>query len=319
MKTKHLTFLVILGFITFLSCKKKDNNNSNDVNVYACGGILDTVRGDYRVAFWRNGVIDTPSYLYFLNGWKGQAVVSNGDFYVPYGNGYLKNGTLIHPSHATDISELFVSEGNIYAVGVSDVDSLNQSLFYWKNGEIILIASNLGSLNRYSITVVGEDIFIAGDLGTDFGYWKNKNFTKIHGGKDTNPFVGGIVVSNSDIFAWTGNEYWQNGDRRELVINGASFGDNINCIIPNGEDVYMSTSSGGWNQPLYWKNGKPMEAGKLDSATTSSMAVVGNDIYVAGTEISNTRDRNNAVIWKNGTKQILAANAFIGTIIVEKK
>jgi hypothetical protein len=136
---------------------------------------------------------------------------------------------------------------------------------YWKNDKPVVLSST-GYLAN-SIAVSGNDVYVAG-LG--FGitypiakYWKNGSSVNLtNGSKNAN--VTAIVVSNGDVY-----------------VSGSETNDTNDTAFAK-----------------YWKNGIPIDLHDNGSASANSIAVIGNDVYVAGdTRIGN---RHYARLWKNG-------------------
>lgn len=116
----------------------------------------------------------------------------------------------------------------------------------------------------------------------------------------TDIYVAGRTVNAAGDLTAT---YWKNGVATVLGDPAATFSD-LCCIAVAGNDVYIAGNErfGGHSVAVVWKNGVAtrLSDGSSD-ATTHGIGLVGNDVYVAGTDGSYT----NAVIWKNGQEQVL--------------
>ncbi|HQW93057.1 MAG TPA: hypothetical protein PKY28_08145 [Ferruginibacter sp.] len=126
-----------------------------------------------------------------------------------------------------------------------------------------------------------------------------------------NVYIAG-TVSNGTVAVAT---YWKNGVATHLT--DGTKGAIAYAIAVSGNDVYV----GGIEQDApsgnaiikYWKNGIPTTLSMGLLAEFGSMTVVGNDVYVCGNEIDNTK--HVAKYWKNGVETKLTdgtnhANAY---------
>jgi len=161
-------------------------------------------------------------------------------------------------------------EGDHYDGGVAK---------YWKNGQAISIPLTDGSTSAVasSIAVVGSDVYVAGFELTSFTsggmgvakYWKNGQAVPLTSGSSLT-FANSIVVVGSDVY----------------VTGGAAEGTELTDGYGN---VYRNLIA------KYWKNGQVVSlTDGTNYAKASSIAIVGNDVYVAGYEGSSAK------YWKNG-------------------
>ncbi len=216
----------------------------------------------------------------------------------------------------------------------------------WKNGLPFYLPENTRSGDwadiypissktsvAYSIFISGPDVYVAGeeeisrttspypDLGTAFAtsavYWKNGNEIYLIKGPYADSYADetrSIFIFNGDVYACGALEgkYWKNGNPVEL-------GGTANSIFVSNGDVYVGgTQTDG--QPYqtyngeryrvvakYWKNGNPISlTDGSKNAYATSIAVSGNDVYVAGYEENTPGAGDNvAKYWKNGSPIVL--------------
>ncbi|HEX6848182.1 MAG TPA: PKD domain-containing protein [Chitinophagaceae bacterium] len=86
---------------------------------------------------------------------------------------------------------------------------------------------------------------------------------------------------------------------------------------PNNPVVNVYVAGMENNLPAYWKNGQMMQLDNISYGFTgTSIAVVGNDIYVAGTKNELMRNDYSAKYWKNGQAVLLGDAAGASSIVV---
>ena len=105
--------------------------------------------------------------------------------------------------------------------------------------------------------------------------------------------------------SWIGTQigkYWKNGTPF-LLIDGSQDNTLGVSIAVSGSDVYLATLFQSSTSPFhetanYWKNGNAVLLS--NNAGASSIALSGNDIYVAG------HNSSGAMYWKNGIPVLLS-------------
>lgn len=103
--------------------------------------------------------------------------------------------------------------------------------------------------------------------------------------------------------------FWINGTQQYLT-NG-TYESSANNVFKHNSDIYLAGFERNTVSPsdptelnkmaVYWKNGAmtQLTSGNTN-AEANSIAVSGNDVYVAGIEYNSTTLRQNARLWKNG-------------------
>lgn len=284
-----------------IACAGPDQVITLPVSTAVLNGNCSTDPDNNIVAYtWTK--IAGPSTFSIVNPNHSQTQVSN-----------LVAGTYVFQLKVTDAGGLFsfdtvqISVQNIINVDVYVAGQENNVATYWKNGQPVRLPSQ-SSATATSITLAGNDVYVAGDQGDFFTYgnnrakyWKNGQELFLTG--PTGAGTTCIVVHSGDVYVsgWefsgtkTVAKYWKNGQPVALT-NGTQDAE-ATCIIVIGNDVYVSGDEGGVAK--YWKNGQAISlTDGTHQAFANSIVVVGNDIYVAGSE-ENGRV-GVAKYWKNG-------------------
>jgi hypothetical protein len=209
---------------------------------------------------------------------------------------------------------------------------------YWKNGEIINLATPNDFASTKAIFVSGNDIHVVGDASAKTNiiysssigqYWKNGVVSNVENGIPAK-LLYDVVVSEGDVYICGDglnirkNElqaaYWKNGvavplDEANLRISRAR------GICVDGKDVYVAGSLNFQNTTaVYWKNGVVVTLGNpLNTSYANSVTVSGKDIYVAGGEgvnIGGTAS-GRARYWKNGVGTFLTNGLEFDSEVVD--
>jgi hypothetical protein len=322
MKKNYFLIMIVL---VFFSCQKEvstelsNNNTSSQVDVYVAG--VDSLF-DWSIFFYSTYGIPT----YWKNG--------NPVFCRPKPGGYSGGSTGTATAIAVSGNDVYLT-GYGYYCGTRSCFDRGQ---FWKNG----IVNNNLDLPDYpgSVTVSNNNIYIAGSslyldgTGGNAGYLKNEDHIELPSGA-TGAISTAIAVSGADVYVAgigiTGNanygsqnyiaKYWKNGNAINLTdgTNGAQAW----SIAVSGNDAYVagmewngrSYQDAGGNPnkksvAKYWKNSQPVILSDgTNDAWTTSIAVSGNDVYVAGMEWNGKsyQDANGYLLkksiakyWKNG-------------------
>ncbi|CAN5459826.1 hypothetical protein BH10BAC3_BH10BAC3_17450 [soil metagenome] len=272
--------------------------SGNDVYMTGYARFCGSMRCHDHGMFWKNGMslfLDLPDY-------PGSITVSNNDIYLAGsstsldgtgGNAaYLKNEVKIElPSGSTgSISTAIALSGNdVYVAGIGITCNINigpQKYIakYWKNGNAINLTDGTNSAQAWSIAVSGSNAYVAGYE------WNGKSYQDASGSANKKSIA----------------KYWKNG--MPVILTDGTEDAFTTSIAFSGTDVYVAGTE--WNGKSYqgangytyrksiakyWKNGKPVNlTDGTENAEANSIAVSGNDVYVAGTI------NGYATYWKNG-------------------
>ena len=278
--------------------------SGNDVYMTGYARFCGSLRCGDDGMFWKNGIsvyLNLPTY-------PNSLAVSNNDIYIAGSSGYLtgtggnaaylKNEDKIDlPSgSAGSISTAIAVSGNdVYVAGIGitgDIFNGTQNYIakYWKNGNAINLTDGSKSAQAWSIAVSANDAYVAGtewngdpyqDANGDHWqkgiakYWKNSQAINLTDGSNSANAIS-IAVSGTDVYV-AGIEW-----------DGQSYQD------ANGYSLRKSVAK-------YWKNGKVVNlTDGTEDAEAKSIAVSGNDVYVAGTVAGH------ATYWKNGSAVTLS-------------
>jgi hypothetical protein len=215
---------------------------------------------------------------------------------------------------------------DIYLAGGS-TENGNHVVQYWKNDEVVNLASLNYMVGDVYIAVSGPDIHVASNtvrIGNFYGlYWKNGIVTAST--NHTVPqWMSDLKVSGQNVYIVGSNEgseyatYWKNGEAITYtdVVKGSAYG-----IFLSGNDVYLagSASIGGKRVASYWKNGTRVTLGKdKDTSYGLAIAVKDNDVYVVGhTGLNLTENGYYATYWKNGVEVSLTNHSEDYSVAVD--
>jgi hypothetical protein len=178
---------------------------------------------------------------------------------------YWKNGLPVNLSNGTKFTwanGIVVSGNDVFISGTEYTDTSSVAIF-WKNGTATRLPGATNFTEAFALAISGQDIYVAGIEMTKGGermptYWKNGTIIRLPGRNITptsvavsgnNLYLTGVADTTlGDIFTsyhvYTA-KYWQNGTLKNLSTNNPTY------------------LSGSW---------------------ATSIAVSGNDIYIAGNE-----------------------------------
>ena len=253
--------------------------------------------------------------------------------------GYESNGTHNVAKYWVDGHDIKLSDGTRDASANSMVVSNNDvyiagsdsGAVYWKNNNEIRLSGD----NATSIFVSGNDVYIAGTHDSKAVYWKDGTEVALENanlyGDFNNAAANSIFVSGKDVYA-AGYEgpnavYWKNATEIYLTTTTTEVAGFVHTysIFVKGSDVYIvgySNFAGSvFPQVWFWKNEVLLP---VSSVTTNgqgnAVLVSGNDLYVAGMEVSDPPAYlQTAAYWKNGNVVLLPGSglpAFAKSIFV---
>jgi hypothetical protein len=333
--------LFIVMSISFLSCKKRNDDDTASVPKIHALFSEHLPSGGAKLSLWKDGVFSTvieqdEAAL------SGLSVTDNGDIFIcgyqpnPSGSDIAKfwiNGVATTlstlPSDANDIQ---VVSNDIYVAGREGSKAV-----VWKNGSPAFLTNGIYQAVANSLFVNGTDVYVGGytqnsSLNSVAQIWKNNLLvsTLSDGSKDAN--VRSIFVNGTDIYACGYDYYssnlkrpvlWKNGVKSYLGANG---GDAHEVIVHNN-DVYVAGSESNVSntdespRAKYWKNGVPVLLGSSSySAECTSIKIVAQDVYCAGSEQATFGSNTVAKYWKNGepfTFKNTTNNTSVSRIVVK--
>lgn len=281
--------ILISGLIIFsAACKKHtgaDNGTGNSSNIYVLGTVGDTLM------YWKNG---EAHGLY----------AQSRSFYN------------------LSSSSLFVSGDDAY-VSTVKLDNNSTTLryipAYWKNDASVALSNPSGEAFTNSIFVSNNDVYVSGISH----YFTDTSHVPYTTPDAAYPPFGTIAT------------IWKNGVPASLpgygtpgYIRGSTqyavraYNDYVSSLFVSGSDVYVSGGSlyAGYTA-MYWKNGVRTDLTKGLIYTvngndcwphTTSIYVSGNDVYVAGYQV--TSFVSVALFWKNGVPAYLTTDSIHGSV-----
>jgi hypothetical protein len=234
------------------------------------------------------------------------------------------NGNEPAPTLATDV---YVAGYSQSAVGWS-------TPCYWRNGirhELTSPADKHGYAT--SLFVVSESVHVAGvvDYGYASGhsgqsipipsYWKDGvRFELPVPSTQFGGHANSIFIANNDVYICGGILhdgsvyqtpcYWKNGELVKLKVSIPNASGSGNAVFVSADDVYIvgdllaSINGSAISVPCLWKNGVQVDLSinSFRSGLAESLFVIGSDVFVAGTVLTDSYDPVPCV-WNNGEPQ----------------
>jgi len=343
--------LFVIPCLILISCAKTANNG-NSVPPHDSTSVTNIyIAGDNGTnpILWKNGIADTLSSTI---GSASQVIVSGSDVYVSgFYQGIQDTNSSGNPTPPSMGQYTYWKNGipnNIGGFGnityLSFISVAGDDIYFanssgWKNGSIIIQGMSIVQ----SCFASGNDIYFVGsDSVNDAVYWKNGNLNIVspfRGRGFTTPHADRIYVSGNDVYVggmYDRAVYWKNGVVHFLQprTTDSSFVSTISSIFVSGNDVYTTGyiipifAPPGVNiGPAYWKNGIEHDLSvnaPFDFNTsygTSSIFVIGSDVYVAGYSLTLVSPAlpyaHSAIYWKNGAETVLSASGIANSIYVQ--
>ncbi len=333
--------ILLMSFSLMISsCKKKEATPpAIPDDVYIAGNFTDD--GKAYPAYWKNGEkkpLGTSEGQVEAIAVNGANVYAVG--YVSSKSGQIilwKNGNAIKVTLDAEPSAyayaIAVSGTDVYVAG-RQLETSTQKYFpkYWKidtsTNPATVMSTPLGKgppnnteSRANAIAVSANQVYISGYAYNGSNYivvlWKGDGtYIPLTLGQ-YNAFSYGIAISGSDVYIG-GSEagtakYWEyNGlsaaTSHDIGTAGKSQAGEINCIAVNDSKVYMAwyDYSGTLGKAMHWNNGTkiPLSTGSAVNEETYSIAVAGNNVYVAGRFDADPAGGYNfrSILWKNGKK-----------------
>lgn len=288
MRTTTVHYMIMVSvLILFTAACKKNTSPDRELspNVYLLGTVGDSV------VSWKNGVARNiySQRLIIYNFGSPSLFVSGNDVYIP-GN---------KPNNTTTYGTVPL---------------------YWKNEIATVLPDSSGDAITSSIFVSDNDVYVAGVTK----YLVDTSHVPYTTPSAVYPKFGQVAT------------IWKNGVASTLpnfgtigLVSGGqyavrAYSDYVSSIFISGNDVYASGGSRyyGYNAK-YWKNGVPTDLtkgltystvnGNLCYPTTTSISVSGNDVYVAGYQLTGIGSVT-ALYWKNGVATYLTRDSISGSM-----
>ncbi|MCL2416377.1 MAG: hypothetical protein FWD02_00375 [Bacteroidales bacterium] len=179
-----------------------------------------------------------------------------------------KNGVTQHltdTSNRGTATSVFVANGNVYVAGTVEKANVGTVATVWKNGVMQHLTEFRSAAN--SVFVHENEVFVVGHVREFATLWRSGVENLIYGTPSTS--ATSVFVSNGDVY----------------VAGG-----------------FMHGSSSIGFHPRFWKNSivQDLPFNRINDGRTRSVFVVGNDVYVIGSE---ENAFVNARLWRNGVVQ----------------
>ena len=270
---------------------------------------------DGRSVYWKDGVLNALTASGTFNFALGNSIaVSNNNVYVAgyelfdtntYKATIWKNGIGTALTNVQSFAKaIAVVNDDVYIVGTE-----NYVAKIWKNG-VSTVLSATGKPT--SIMVYNNNVYVGGsegNAGNSAGtIWTNGTPTRLYGfcfpGACTfdNTIINDIFVVDNDVYAVgtsisdsgiEDNIIWKNGIATQIAIKPSSI------FIKNNE-MYIAGTVG--NTASIWKNGTITSlTDGSNQAFANSVYVLGDDVYVTGSERIPGTSNTTAKFWKNGS------------------
>lgn len=288
-------------------------------------------------AIWKNGELQSLSD----NGELLSVIVVGEDVYACGIDGEAakvwKNGEELYTLNVTSgylilaPTSIAVSGDDTYVTTYELTENFDFKGRFWKNGEEQSGFDDAVELR--SVCVDGDDIYIAGKTSTHGTIWKNGTPLYTHESSSDGSFLS-VIVGDDDVY-YMGGDYGRYGKnplidnsiKREFLPKdtkgiGISIWKNGEILYPLAPQVFgagLFFSNGiiyaagqvpnedGVPQATIWANGVATVLNETFSAT-SSVFVVGDDVYAAG--FVGEFPELDAILWINGEANILATGGY---------
>ncbi|HTH55814.1 MAG TPA: hypothetical protein VL728_07185 [Cyclobacteriaceae bacterium] len=316
-----LSQAILLGCILF-SCTYNDIEPNK--NVYVVGFTYSL--GGQSAAYWKNGLLKQLSSGSTATDIEVSGahvyILGNNTTNVVYWQDTTANLLPVEPYTVSEAVAIAVSGSDVYLAGYQEnlITEANHIL-YWKNGVKTILANSNYYASLTGIAVSGSDVHTSGYLidanwNVTPAYWKNGVQTLL---ADPGSYTTNITLSGADVYVtgvtskhisyyFTGC-YWKNGQLITLETPDG-WSSSANALVVFGADVYIAGTIQNYVNNtnnyavVYWKNGVMTQLSDVSRiANGTSIAVAGNDVYVAGSVSSGSNLQ--ATVWKNGVATTL--------------
>jgi hypothetical protein len=219
------------------------------------------------------------------------------------------------------ISDIFVSDNSVYAVG-TEILSNSTNLKFWKDGTATTIQSTRWG-QFTSVFVSGSDVYIGGfEMVSPTNYtvaklWKNGVATVIAGSPGYSAEIFDVKVYKGDVYL-AGRQFvpalqqfvakvWKNGIGTDLT---AAEGAAVEIQFSDAGDVYLLGRKE--MRSAVWKNGSLQQWFTMPSThlTVNSIFIKGTDVYLTGNKYVSAALMSVPILWKNGVETILTNSGY---------
>lgn len=279
------------ALLTVASCSKNDDDDptppaEKQTDIYTAGFVITSDGGTTTniATLWKNGV---AQHLSNTESWVNKVTAVGNDVYA-VGREYegsksvaklWKNGVATNPinsSNNTDAHTVAVAEnGDVYILVREWSNIVNEYKVLKNNIPVALNHTNANTvIFPYDVFVSGSDVYVS---GSEYSYATNLVKAVV--------WKNGIISSLADVSANAQNE------ARKIFVSE----NNVYAVgseaQPNGNKMIV-----------LWKNGTPTSItdGTKDGFG-DALYVSGNDVYITGSEYSQTTFNSVSTLWKNGT------------------
>lgn len=255
---------------------------SNDV-VYAVGSISEGTSETDCPTLWIDNNPQTIGSIGNFNT-ASDIYVDKNDIYVIYTDDrfyYLKkNGENIDIPGATELSSVYVNDGDVYVAG-----KYGGKPAIWINGEPHCVSSSSGCMT--DLVIYDNKVYAVGYIGSYYFpsaiLWRDGEIIEFGEDKTT---ANAIEISDGNIYI-VGEKndcatLWVNLEPYILEYDKSS----AYAVAVLGDDIYVGGqgfSYDGRSESRLWKNGELLEQSKDMGYQIMSLTVASDKLYVGGT------------------------------------
>lgn len=217
MKTIRLISIICAALLAITACKKKASDNPSPMeNTGSTGTTGPTGNTGATGSTGTTGVVKVEKTKVdagvYLVGYK--SMVENP--IDPRATIWKDNNPTLLSTFQSVANAMCVQDTDIYVAGYESPTPFASNAVYWVNKQIVRLTfnSNSGSASAVGIGIVGNDVYVTGNLGGLAPlavYWKNGDMALLPG---TSPRVTGMVVKGNDVYicgsAGGAACYWKN-------------------------------------------------------------------------------------------------------------
>lgn len=259
---KNLLLFLIASFF-LISCTREEHPEElltlpNAVDVYVFG------TQNENICYWKNGKITllpqgeyiTADFfgidgnLIYACGTKNPNLTSGNTIYYFWINGNqtnLNNYLNVENQENFKLTSFLIKDENIYCSGISKNLSAPEDerfeYYYWKNKTRKLVFKSPFYNPKFKVTPIGKDIYLSGDDGINFGYYKNDEFFPLQNSRVSYFFehLGEVYFAG---FNANNNYFYKKlSSNSEIILptdNFRIFSKNDNLHLENGKQYFLN-------------------------------------------------------------------------------